>query len=189
MSLPIIKLTKYDLLMGNISPVLEKECLVVFEDTGEMIHWELNKYIDIWTNARIDEYTKLINQMNYNKDNIGYTVDINGKIESPYENTGYSERTTTTDYKYTGCGGSTGSYGGGGASTTYFPDRIVAELRYTSRKEAIDTYSRMTLEVDSKHTLCLSCGSFIHTPKIGKYNDRYCENCGCYLPDSMFGKE
>lgn len=279
MSLPIVKLTKYDLLMGNIYPALEKECLVMLEDTGEMIHWELNKYIDIWTNARIDEYIKLINQMDYNKNNIGYTVDINGKIKSPYENSGYSDRTTTSGYKYTCRGGSTDSYNSDRAYATYLPDRInyfyphfeftkfdyenwkikyeiqpgdtlseiaiaagssleevlmynsqiknpnkiqaydwinlptglivepekfvyefnqrkellrnktVAELKYTSRKEAVDPYSRMTLKVDGKHTLCLSCGRFIHTPKIGKYNDRYCENCGCYMPEIMFGKE
>ena len=229
MSLPIIKVSKYDLLMNNIPATLATdECLIVLEDTGKMIHWNPREY---------------------------------------------------TGYKYTGCGGSSGSYGGGGASTTYFPDKMayfyphfeftksdygiwkikyevqpgdtlseiasaagsslervlnynpqirnpnkikaydwinlptglivepekfvyefnqrkeflkdktVAELRYTSRKEAIDTYSRLMLKVDGKHVLCLSCGRFIHTPKIGKYNDRYCESCGCYLPDSMFGKE
>ena len=139
MSLPIVKVSKYDLLMNNIPATLAtEECLIVLEDTGKVIHWNSQEY---------------------------------------------------TGYKYTGCGGSTGSYGGGGASTAYFSDRIVAERRYTSRKEAIDTYSRMTLKVDGKHTLCLACGRFIHTPKIGKYNDRYCENCGCYIPEMMFGKE
>lgn len=279
MSLPIVKVSKYDLLMNNISPALAKECLIVSEDTGEMFHWEPEKYINMCTNARIDRYAKLINQMNYNKDNVGYIVDLLGNVEGPYENTGYSDRTTTSSYKYGGGGGSTGSYGGGGASTVYSPDKIayfyphfeftkseygvwkikyevqpgdtlseiasaagsplekvlrynpqiknpnkieaydwinlptglivepekfayefnqrkellknktVAELRYTSRKEAVDTYSRMTLKVDDKHVLCLSCGRFIHTPKIGKYNDRYCENCGCYMPEIMFGKE
>lgn len=134
MSLPIVKLTKYDLLMNNIPATLAtEECLIVSEDTGRMFHWN--------------------------------------------------------PQKYTGCGGSTGSYGGGGASTIYLSDGTIAVPRYTSRKEAIDTYSRLMLKVDGKQTLCLACGRFIHTPKIGKYNDRYCESCGCYLPDSMFGKE
>ena len=149
------------------------------ELSKEIVEYLSEAMIDSRTLGR----TKLINQMDYNKNNVGYTVDINGRIESPYENTGYSDRTTTGSYKY-GSGG-----GGGGASTAYLSDKTVAELRYTSRKETIDTYSRMMLKVDGKHVLCLSCGRFVHTPKIGKYNDRYCESCGCYLPDSMFGKE
>ena len=253
----------------------------MLEDTGEMIHWEPKKYTDMWANARIDGYTKLINQINYNKNNVGYTVDINGRIESPYENTGYSDRTTTSSYKYTGCRGNIVNYTVEKVSTDYLPDekayayfyphfeftkfdyenwkikyeiqpgdtlseiasaaksslaeilkynpqiknlnkimaydwinlptssiadpekfayefnqrkellknKTVAELRYAAREETIDPYSRMTLKVDGKHTLCLSCGRFIRIPKIGKYNDRYCENCGCYMPEIMFGKE
>lgn len=262
MSLPLVKVTKYDLLMNNIPVNLaSKECLVMLEDTGEMYHWEPNKYIDTCINARIDKYTKLINQM-YNEKSVGYIIDLLGNVEGPYENTGYSKCTATIN-----CSGDE-------ASTYYLPDKIayfyphfeftksdygvwkikyevqprdtlseiasaagssLAEIlkynpqiknpnkimaydwinlptgltvdpekfayefnqrkgflknkTYTSRKETIDPYSRMTLKVDGKHTLCLSCGRFIHTPKIGKYNDRYCENCGCYMPETMFGKE
>lgn len=250
----------------------------MLEDTGEIYHWEPNKYIDTCINARIDKYTKLINQMNYEK-NVGYIIDLLGNVEGPYENIGYSDRTTTSSYKYTGRGGSTDSYDSDGAYATCLPDRInyfyphfeftksdyenwkiryeiqpgdtlseiasaaksslaeilkynpqiknlnkimaydwinlpadsivdpekfayefnqrkgllknrtVAELRYAAQKDLIDPYSHMTLKVDGKHTLCLSCGRFIRTPKIGKYNDRYCENCGCYMPETMFGKE
>ena len=280
MNLPIVKMTKYDLLMNNIPVTFASdECLVVLEDTGEVFHWEPNKYLDdIWTNARIDMYSKLIKQITPAIQNNGYTVDINGKIERPYENIGYSDRTTSS-YKYTGFGDSTCSYSGSEASSAYLSDRMtyfyphfeftksndgvwkiiyeiqpgdtlseiakaagsslekilqynpqienpnkimaydwinlptssivepekfayefnqrkkllknktIAELRYTSRKEAIDTYSRMTLKVDDKQALCLACGRFIHTPKIGKYNGRYCDNCGCYMPELMFGKE
>lgn len=180
MSLPIVNITKYDLLMKNIPVTLTSECLIVLKDTGDILHWDPERYRDMCTNARIDRYTQLVNQMDYNKNNVGCTVDINGKIESPYENIVYSDRTTTNSYKY---------IGGGGASTAYFPDKTVAELRYATQKEAIDTRSRMNLKVDGKHVLCLSCSRFIHTPKIGKYNDRYCENCGCYMPELMFGKE
>lgn len=154
MSLPIIKATKYDLLMNNISTTLTSdECLVILEDTGEVFHWEPNKYLNIYGNAHIDRYTKLINQMNCNRNNIGYTVDINGRIESPYQK----------QYE------------------------TIANIRYAARKEAIDPYSRMTLKVNDKHTLCLSCGRFVHIPKIGKYKDKYCDKCGCYMPEIMFG--
>ena len=194
MSLPIVKITKYDLLMNNIPvPFASDGCLIVIEDTGEIFHWEPKQYLDaMWGNACIDRYTKLISQITPAIQNIGYTVDINGRIERPYENIGYSDRTTTSSLKYTGRGGSTVSYGSGGASTAYSLDEmsyVYPHFEYTSRKEAIDTYSRMTLKVDGKHVLCLACGRFIHTPKIGKYNKRYCDNCGCYMPEIIFGKE
>lgn len=151
MSLPIVKVSKYDLLMNNIPVTLAtEECLIVLEDTGKVIHWNPQEYFEMWTNEWMKQYNRLVKQITPATQNIG-------------------------------CGDSADSYSGG-VSTS-------AELRYTSRKEAIDTYSRMMLKVDGKHTLCLSCGRFIYTPKIGKYNDRYCESCGCYLPDSMFGKE
>lgn len=278
MSLPIVKLTKYDLPMWNVSPAPEKECLVMLEGTGDMTYRELNKNIDMWTNAYIDKYTKLIKQMNYNENDVGYTVDINGRIESPYENTGYSDRTTTSSYKYGG-GGSTDSYGGGRTSTIYpsnkmsylYPhfefiksvygiwkiryeiqpgdtlseiasaaglpleivlkynpqirnpnkinaydwinlptdllvepekfayefnqrkellkNKTVAELKHTSRKEPIDTHSRMMPKVDSKHILCLACGCPIHEIKIGERGKKYCKECGVYLPEIVYDKE
>ena len=155
MSLPLVKVSKYDLLMGNISPILAEECLVVSEDTGEIAHWNPKEYFDIYGNEQLKQYTKLIKQITSAAQNIGYAVDINGRIEPPYQK----------------------------------QHETIADIRYTSRKEAIDPYSRMTLKVDGKHILCLSCGRFIRTPKIGKYNDRYCDNCGCYMPETMFGKE
>ena len=269
MSLPIVKVTKYDLLMNNIPVTFASdECLVMLEDTGEVFHWE-----------PIDRYIKLVNQLVPVIQNIGYTRDIDGKIERPYKNIRYSDCTTTSSYKNTSCGGSTISDNDDGASITYLPNKIayfyphfeftktdygawkityeiqpgdtlseismatgsslekilqynpqienpnkimaydwinlptssivepekfvyefnqrkkllknkiVAEPKYTSQKEAINTYSRMTLKVDGKHTLCLSCGRFIRTPKIGKYKDRYCDNCGCYMPEIMFGSD
>lgn len=256
MNLPIIKATKYDLLTNNIPVTFASdECLIMLGDTNEMI----------------------IRQITPVTRNIGYTVDINGRIERSYENIGYSDRTTTSSYKYTGCGGSTCGYSSSEASPTYLSDRMtyfyphfeftksddgvwkiiyeiqpgdtlseiakaagsslekilqynpqiknpnkimaydwinlptssiaepekfayefnqrkkllknktIAELKYAARKEAIDTYSRMTLKVDDKQVLCLACGRFICTPKIGKYKDRYCDNCGCYMPEIMFG--
>lgn len=169
MNLPIIKVTKYDLLMNNIPVTFASdECLVMLEDTGDIFHWKPNKYLDMYANAHIDRYTKLINQLVPATQNIGYTVDINGRIERPYENIGYSDRTTTSSYKYIGYGGSTCGYSSSKASPVYLSDGLI---------------------VNDKHTLCLACGRFIHTPKIGKYNDRYCDNCGCYMPEIMFGRD
>ena len=113
MSLPIVKITKYDLLMNNIPvPFASDGCLIVIEDTGEIFHWEPKQYLDaMWGNACIDRYTKLISQITPAIQNIGYTVDINGRLERPYENNGYSDRTTPSSLKYTGRGGSTVSYG------------------------------------------------------------------------------
>ena len=66
-------------------------------------------------------------------------------------------------------------------------DETIADIRSAARKDVINTHSRMMPKVNDKHTLCLSCGRFVHIPKIGKYKDRYCDNCGCYMPEIMFG--
>ena len=141
MSLPIVKITKYDLLTKNIPvPFASDGCLIVIEDTGEIFHWEPKQYLDaMWGNACIDRYTKLISQITPAIQNNVYTVNINENAEVPYENIGYSDRTTTSSYKYTGRGGSTVSYGSGGASTAYSLDEmsyVYPHFEYTSPKES-----------------------------------------------------